>query len=217
MHAIERAYRAHKHIQTHLYVHGKLKKGHHPSKTAPALVQAMGYLGPQRLTLRDAQRRAVTAVNEPTVSQYLKGLDWGGLQQFLATIALFLKATREENVGGKKQPKVMQPFEDKSQQRLTPEERGRQALALARKIEQGKTNRNKMKRLSAHLANTGDKWTALAVLARYYPLKDVPAPAIDGMVKALSTLELHSFQELVAQAVIFYEASIKGWEGLKNE
>ena len=52
----------------------------------------------------------------------------------------------------------------------------------------------------------------LAALARFYPLSGVPGPVVNDLVRELEKLRLDTFQELVARALLFYEAQCKGWE-----
>jgi hypothetical protein len=208
---IELAYRAKGFVPTQAYHRGQRKKAFSPIRAAPALVQAMAHLGPGKLSLAQAKERAKRAVQEPDAASYIEGLNWPELEQFLSTIALFLKAEGQQ---GKE--KSMKKFSDRSQKRPSSQEIGERALDLARIINQKgqQVNNNKLKRLSAHLAAAGDKWEALADLARFYPLKGVPQPAVDEMVDVLAEWELPAFKSWVTQALIYYEASKKGWKGL---
>lgn len=212
-HPIALAYKAHKHVPTETYRRGQRKKMFNPIRTAPALVQAMDHLGPEKMTLVDARQRALEAVAEPEAGAFIRELDWDSLKQFLGTIALFLKASPDKG-----RSKGMNSYKQRSDDRLEADSLGEKAANLARTIRntRGDVNGNKLKRLSAHIAAAEDKWAALASLARFYPLKGVPQQALDVMVDELGQTDLDSFKRLVAQALIFYEASAKGWKGLKS-
>jgi hypothetical protein len=208
---IEMAYQAKEFVPTQKYHRGQQKKAFNPVRTAPALLQAMGHLGPAKLPLAQARERARRAIEEPEAARYVEQLNWQELSHFLSAVALFLKADGQTN-----RDKRMKKFSNRGQARPSSQELGERALDLARIIRQGgeKVNANKLKRLSAHLAAAGDKWEALADLARFYPLKGVPQTAVDEMVDVLAEWELPAFKTLVTQALIYYEASEKGWKGL---
>jgi hypothetical protein len=111
----------------------------------------------------------------------------------------------------------MKAFAERDAVLLNGEQRAQAALRIARVMESSgdKVNRNKMKRLSAQVGGSADKWEALTALARYYPLTGVPEAAVDELVALLEEVDLYTFKEVTAQAMIFFEASEKGWEGLK--
>jgi hypothetical protein len=206
--AIALAYKAHRYVPTEEYRRGQRKKMYNPIRAAPTLLAAMDHLGEAEFSLREARRRAQNAVAEAEAARYLEGLDWDGLKDFLGTIALFLKA------GPQGKERGMQTFEDRAQQRLDPGEIGWRALEIAGKLQQSREqkNLNKLKRMTGHIAAARDKWEALAVLARFYPLSGVPGPVVNDLVDQLGKLHLDTFKDLVARALLFYEAKTKGWE-----
>lgn len=211
---IELAYNAFRYVNSEAYRINQRKKNRDPAQTSAQLIQAMDHLGPDTMTLAEAHRQAKIAIDDDDASAFAQQLDWHELREFLGTVALFLKATREVTVNGKKKQQTMHAFEDKRQHSLPAQGRVQFAQKVAQILKREKANRNKLKRLSSQIAGTRDKWEALAVLARYYPLRDVPPAAIDEMVAALNLVDLYSFKELVAQALVFFEASQKGWKGL---
>jgi hypothetical protein len=205
--AIQKAYKAHRYAYSEQYQRGLRKKSDNPMLRAPALLAAMEHLGEDKLSLEEARRRARRAVVEQKAADFVNGLNWNELKAFLGTIALFLKA------GPWKEEEGMNSFQDQNQKRLTPDKLGERALAISKKLLEthNQNNSNKLKRLSAQVTAAGDKWTVLATLARFYPLRGVPGPVINDLVKQLEELHLDTFQELVAKALLFYEAQCKGW------
>jgi hypothetical protein len=205
-HPIAQAYR----IYTHLPK--TVKKMRNPRRSAPAVVQAMQHLGPQKLQLSKAQKNARDALGNTKEAKIVYQLDWQQLQQFLSSVALFLKA----KTGRGKSEKPMKQFKDRGNKKLASQELNEGALKIAELMSVKDVNGNKLKRLSAHIGNAQDKWQALGSLARFYPLKGVPTKAVDELVTQLEKVDLHSFKELVAQAVIYFEAANKGWKGLEK-
>lgn len=211
---IRLAYKARAYVPVEEYRRGHRKKMYNPIRTAPALVQAMDHLGPQALPLHEARRRAKRTVQEPEAAAYIDSLGWQALKQFLSTIVLFLKTDPQW-----RKEKGMEKFTNRAETPLTSEQVSERALVMAGIIyrsAQSDVNRNKLKRLSAHIAAAGNKWEALSGLARFYPLRGVPQDAVDELVTALGEMDLHSFKELVAQTLIFYEATIAGWKGMEQ-
>jgi len=204
---IELAYRTRDYIPTEVYRRGERRKAYSPARAAPALVQAMRHLGEKQLSLKEARARALTAVQEPKAAEFVRRIpDWESLCRFLDVLAIFLKA------GPKGKEKGMRTFQDRAQRRLPPKEVSERAQKWAGQIgKEQNVNSNKLKRLSARIASARNKWEALASLARFYPLSGVPKPVINGLVGELEETALDSFKEVVAQAMIFFEAQCKGW------
>jgi len=170
------------------------------------LLAAMEHLGKDNLSLGEARYRAKKAVVEREAAQYVDELSWDDLRTFLGTIALFLKA------GPQRKEEGMRQFEDRDQARLSQAELGQRALDISNKLLKARDNNmNKLKRLSAQIAAARDKWEALTALARFYPLSGVPQQVVNDLVAELEQLRLKTFQELVAKALLFYEAQNKGW------
>lgn len=211
---VELAYKAHTYIPVEKYRKGKDKKAHSPAVAAPALAQAMQHLGPEGLPLAKAVVEARKAIQEPQALAYLEQLDWEELKTFLNTVALFVKAGGQVKRG----QTAMRAFVAAQERRYSAEERAQTALALASTLKKHKepANRNKLQRLSAQVAAAHNKWDVLVCLAQYYPLRGIPEPAIDEMVGLLEQADLYSFKEIVAQSLVFFEASAKGWEGLQS-
>lgn len=205
--AIQLAYHAHNYVPSEEYRRGRRKKMYNPIRAAPVLLAAMDHLGECEFPLEEARQRARNAVAEPEAARYIEELNWEELKAFLGTIALFLKA------GPQGKEKGMHQFQDQAQARLSPDELGQRAMNISNKLLKTRrdNNSNKLKRLSAHITAASDKWEALAVLARFYPLRGVPGPVINDLVGQLEELHLDTFQELVAKALLFYEAQCKGW------
>lgn len=208
---IELAYRTRDYIPTEAYRRGERRKAYSPARAAPALVQAMRHLGERQLSLGAARARALDAVQEPQAADFVWQVrDWESLCRFLDVLAVFLKA------GPKGKEKGMRAFQDRAQRRLLPQEVSERAQKWAEQIHRERNvNANKLKRLSARIASARNKWEALASLARFYPLRGVPKPVIDGLVGELEEAELGSFKEVVAQAMIFFEARREGWRTLR--
>lgn len=211
---VKMAYEAHAYIPVATYRKGGRRKTHNPAVAAPALVQAMEHLGPGAMPLADARIRARRVIQEPEAARFIAALDWNELKQFLSDVALFIKASGQLKRG----QKGMRRFEDQREVvALNAEERAQMAMRIAGKLGTArgdKANRNKLKRLSGHIGAASDKWDALTSLARFYPLKGVPEEAINEMVGLLEQVDLYTFKEIVAQSLVFFEASEKGWEGL---
>jgi hypothetical protein len=197
------------HIYRNLVMPGK--KMRQAQITAPAVIQAMHHLGPEKLDMKQARSNAREALGNFAEAEKIDQFEWEELLQFLSSVALFLKA----KTGRGNSEKPMNKFEDRKSERLTSQQLNKQALEIAGLMGGKDINPNKLKRLSAHIGNAQDKWDALSSLARFYPLRGVPTEAVNSLVTQLGEIDLHSFKELVAQAVIYQEASKKGWEGLK--
>jgi hypothetical protein len=207
--AIQLAYHAHNYVPAEEYRRGQRKKMYNPIRAAPVLVAAMEHLGPAEFPLEDVRQRAREAVAEPRAAAHIEGLDWDQLKAFLSTIALFLKAGPQPQ----RKETGMRQFENKDNKHLSSEELGQRAMDISRKLlkTRAENNINKLKRLSAHITAASDKWGALAVLARFYPLSGVPGPVVNDLVGQLEQLDLDKFQGLVAKSLLFYEAQCKGW------
>lgn len=201
-HPIELAYRAHRYIPTAEYQHGQRRKMYNPIRQTPALIQAMIHVGEAQMGIDEARRRAQVAVEEPAAARYVQTLNWQELLAFLDTIAVFLKAGPQA-----RKERGMRDFQDRGATVLSPEQVSVAARQLAGKISGRDVVTNKLKQMGAHLTAAGDKWEALAALARFYPRKGIPKPYVDALVEHLETTDLRSFKQVVAQSLIFYEAS----------
>jgi hypothetical protein len=201
-HPVELAYHARTYVPSEQYRHGQRRKMYNPIRTTPALVAAMVHLGEERMGLREARERARRAVEEREAQRYLERLDWDELLAFLDTIAVFLKAGPQ----GRKE-KGMRKFENQRDDVLSPEESSRKAQEFAKQI-RGDVNKNKLKRMGAHVTAARDKWETLAGLARFYPRSGIPKTYVDGLVEQLETTEMDVFKQIVAQSLIFYEADV---------
>jgi len=205
---IKLAYQAHNYVDRAAYRHGQKKKSDNPAKTAPILAAAMEQFGQAGLPLWKARRKAQQVVGDPRIARYLEKLGWADLKAFLGTIALFLKTYPEDEteVG-------MVQFQDRGQTQLDPEALGQQALALSNQLlkTHRDNNLNKLKRMADRVRVARNKWEALATLAQFYPLRGVPDSVVNDLVEQLSVLHLRSFQDLMARALLFYEAQSKGW------
>ncbi len=201
--AIELAYEAHGYVSSDAYRHGRRRKMYNPIRTTPALVQAMTHLGRKEMGLAKARDRARRAVHEPKAQEHIGRLDWDGLLGFLDTIAVFLKAGPQ----GRKE-RGMRKFNPKDKkERLTNQEISQEAQDLVDKIA-GPVTPNKLKKMGAHATAARDPWEALAGLARFYPRSGIPKRYVDALVELLETADLHSFKQVVAQSLIFYEAGL---------
>lgn len=199
---IELAYEAKDYVPTEEYCRGQRKKMYNPIHATPVLVQAMDHIGEANFGVMRARERAWQIILEPEARACLATLDWQGLRRFLSTLAMFLKASP---VG---KEKGMRTFQDQSEETWDTKRIGQEAKLLADILmkTRGSNNDNKLRRLSARVKGARNKWEALASLAQFYPLSGVPQKVGDELVAKLEVVNLATFQDLVAQMIIFYRA-----------
>lgn len=143
----------------------------------------------------------------PYSNEVIEGMDPEEALKLINNLSALIKAEKEK--------KRMKELRRVSEDRLSHEMLNEKALKLAERLcsEGQGVNSNKLKRLNARVSASRDPYEALAHLAKFYPLKGVPADIIDALVEKLGKLELRSFKDLFALGLIFYEAKKKGWEG----
>lgn len=129
------------------------------------------------------------------------------LLRSLSALSIFLKAESEV--------KTMRQLEAISEERLSTQELTVQAQEFAAQLygQRRSINDNKLKRLGARIGASRDRYEALAHLAKFYPLTEVPQDIVNEFVEKLGKLEFDAFKKLFAWSLTFYEAKKKGWGG----
>lgn len=180
---------------------GDQKKTYNPVHTAPLLNRVITHLEGQR-DFDWARRQAGRIVLDEKASQFIDGLaTQEALRHFLATLSLFLKTTET------KDRRAMRTYAERESKPLTPEQIAERAWQIARDVKwRTEFNKNKMTRLAGRVRGARGKWECLAVLAQYYPLKGVSQDLINRLVQELETTDLGSFQALVSQTQVLYDA-----------
>lgn len=177
------------------------KKTYNPVHTAPLLNRVITHLEGQR-DFDWARRQAARIVLDEEAGRFINGLaTQEDLRHFLATLSLFLKTTET------KERRAMRTYTERGSTRLTPEQIVERAWQVFRDVKwRTEFNKNKMTRLAGRVRGARGKWECLAVLAQYYPLKGVSQELINRLVQELETTDLGSFQALVSQTEVLYDA-----------
>lgn len=181
---------------------GEQKKTYNPVHTAPVLNRVITHLEGQR-DFNWAQRQAKRIVLDEEAGQFINGLaTQEALRHFLATLSLFLKTTET------RERRAMRTYTERESKPLTSEQIAERAWQIVRDVKWSKEfNKNKMTRLAGRVRGARGRWECLAVLAQYYPLKGVSQELINRLVQELETTDLGSFQMLVSQTQVLYDAA----------
>lgn len=181
---------------------GIQKKNENPVHTAPTLNRVITHLE-RKKDFAWAKRKACKLVLSREAEDYIGALrSTDELKEFLAALSLFLRTTKTKEREG------MKTYKPRSDTPLPPA----QIIARAWQITQAlpwraEFTKNKLTRMAGRIRGAQSKWECLAVLAQYYPLRGVSQLLIDRLVDELGMLDLASFQAVMSQVLVFYDAA----------
>lgn len=181
---------------------GKKKKNENPAKTAPVLNRVITHLDKSKDFAwgKDKARQLVLSKN---AAAYINALQSTvELKEFLAALSLFLQTTETKDRA------PMNAYQSERDDTLTPEQIAERAWVISQDIPWSTDLvMNKLIRMSGRIRGAQGKWECLAVLAQYYPLRGISQALINRLVDELGKMDFTSFQAVVSQLLVFYNAA----------
>jgi hypothetical protein len=172
-----------------------------PAQRTKTLNQVITHMhNPQKLAW--AKQKASAILLSEDAAAYVTGLDsQHELREFLAAVGLFLKTTETRRLP------PMTPFSDGEEQRLSQAATTQLAWTIVQETPDGEgPDVKKLMRLVEWVRGAQNRWTCLAVLAQFYPLKGMSPWLLNRLTTELGRLELGVFRELTSQVLVFYRA-----------
>jgi len=181
---------------------GQQKKNENPARTAPTLNRVITHLDRNKdfAWARDKAGKLVLSAEAQSHVRALRST--AELKEFLATLSLFLRTTKT------KEREAMNTYRPTGDDRLTPPQVIERAWRITQELPwRSDLVGNKLIRMTGRIRGAQSKWECLAVLAQYYPLRGVSQPLVNRLVDELGKIDVTSFQALVSQVLVFYDAA----------